>query len=742
MKPPQVSVIIVNYKSTQVLLNCLNSIRKSKPKTSYEIIIIDNDKKSNRAKLTQKFKNINYHKNRSNQGFGAANNLGSRLARGKYLFFLNPDTLIQSKTIDTLAKYLSSHKQTAVAAPLLLGPDHQPYPLQGTQKLTPTRAIFAFSVLNKLFPQNPISRNFWLKDTNRSQPHQVAVVPGSAFMIKKSVFEQIGAFDENYFLYFEESDLCLRVGDSGYKLSIIPQAKVVHTWAHSTKKENQNSINRHFNSSRYYYFKKNFGSLHSLLVNAILGFSKQHLIFSLIIAIAAFARFYRLDQLMPFIGDFGTDFIAARNMLQTGQIPLLGIPSSVPRFHQGPLYVWFLGLALGLGNLDPLFPGLMAASFGLLAVGVLFLALQKHQNFAVAALASLILATSPLAIIHSRMPYHTNAIPLFSALYLYSLFHLSKTNRGAFLAALSFSLLFQLELVAAPLFLLIPAVYYLKKSLPSRQQTVQIISGLALGLLPLIIYDLTHKFAQLGTFAIWIAYRIVSFTGILPEHTTSTFKLSSVLQISLGYAQRFFSWQYSRPTQLILITSFILLFYFRKRLAPPAKIIIFWLSLSLGSYLILGNASEAYFPILFVPAATLVACLINQLPRAAQILSTTGLILLSGFNLTQTIQHDYYLQTPAGSRQNPFSTYGPPISDLYLASRLITNLKAPVRIFTADPGSHHPTHLDNYRYLITYYQGTLDPNGFPVWISHRPTATKPLDLKLIQVGTISLGLPF
>ena len=231
-----VSIIIVNYHVQEELLECLTSIVSSKSKKTYEIIVVDNDEeKSIHADLKKKFPKVIYVSN-ENKGFGQASNVGSRHAKGEYLFFLNPDTEVLPHAIDNLVSFFEKKKDAGVISPLLLDKNKKTYQ-QGALELTPLRGVFALSFINKLFPNNPVSNKYFLKDWNKKQTREVEVVPGTAFMMKKSLFEKLGKFDEKFFLYFEEFDLCKRVKKLGLKLFIYPEAKVIHHWGVSTKKK-------------------------------------------------------------------------------------------------------------------------------------------------------------------------------------------------------------------------------------------------------------------------------------------------------------------------------------------------------------------------------------------------------------------------------------------------------------------------------------------------------------------------
>jgi len=266
---PTVSIIIVHYNVKKELFACLNSIYASKPHTSFEIIVVDNDEKKNIKKdLLKQFPEVIYLEN-NNTGWGGGINAGIPAARGEYLYLLNPDTEVEMKTIDLVVQFAREHQDSGIVASLLTDQNHNPYVLQGSQELTPGKAIIVYSFLDELFPNNRVSSRFFYKDSNRSIPFQVEIATLTAALIRTKLFKKVGMFDEKYFLYFEEYDLGRRVNKLGLKNYILSDSRVMHIWGASTKKTSQPS--QYLLKSRDYYFRKHFGSLSAFLVRTFLA---------------------------------------------------------------------------------------------------------------------------------------------------------------------------------------------------------------------------------------------------------------------------------------------------------------------------------------------------------------------------------------------------------------------------------------------------------------------------------------
>jgi GT2 family glycosyltransferase len=288
-----VSIIIVHYHADEELYSTLNSIQKNKPQTPFEIIVVDNDEKIRiKNELKEKFPQIKYIKGPS-LGFGAGNNLGAKHAKGEYMFFLNPDTRIFPGTVDALVTFLENQTNIGIVAPQLLHPDKTPFEQQGCILLTPLRGIIVLSFINKVFPDNPVSKAYWQTGWDKTKLKQVDVAPGTAFMIVKKLYEEMHGFDENFFLYFEEFDLCKRIREKGYKIFISPKAKIIHLWGKGGTAATTN-INTIYKQSRMYYFKKHYGIFNMLLVEAFARFGKKQFLFLIVLTFVIIALFTHL----------------------------------------------------------------------------------------------------------------------------------------------------------------------------------------------------------------------------------------------------------------------------------------------------------------------------------------------------------------------------------------------------------------------------------------------------------------
>jgi GT2 family glycosyltransferase len=233
----QLSIIIVNYKADKYLKDCLESIDKQ---DFLETIVVDN--------------------NKINRGYGAGCNLGAKKAKGKYLLFLNPDTIVLPGTLKKMVDFMNKNEKVAILGPRIYKNLKKEKQLSYCHFPNPLTALFVFSPIKSLWPNNPLWQKYIYSDSLETKKEfEVEAVSGAALLIRSVIFQKVGGFDENFFLYFEENDLCRRVQKDGGKIIFYPQGEIIHLGGKSFQ-DSKLSITD-FQKSRYYFFKKYFGVL-------------------------------------------------------------------------------------------------------------------------------------------------------------------------------------------------------------------------------------------------------------------------------------------------------------------------------------------------------------------------------------------------------------------------------------------------------------------------------------------------
>jgi GT2 family glycosyltransferase len=223
-----ISVVIVNYKMKKLIKNCVQWIKDAKWEIPFEIIVVDNDSQENAEEYLKKFHpEIRYIQNAVNVGMGGGTNVGIRAAKGDYVLVMNPDIFVFPGTIEKLYNYLETNEQVGIVAPQLLNPDasiqYSCYAWHGP--LTPA---YRRTFLGKLpWAKKDLAR-FLMTDWDHQNTREVDWIQGSCWLVPKKVFNEIGMFDDRFFMYFEDTDFCRRVWQSGRKVVYFPDAQVVH----------------------------------------------------------------------------------------------------------------------------------------------------------------------------------------------------------------------------------------------------------------------------------------------------------------------------------------------------------------------------------------------------------------------------------------------------------------------------------------------------------------------------------
>ncbi|MBS4014676.1 MAG: glycosyltransferase family 2 protein [Bacteroidetes bacterium] len=254
------SVIIINYKTPDLLLRCINSIKLPKSIPN-EIIVIDNASNDDSKQIvTNQFPNIIWIQNPINEGFGRANNIGVSIAKGEYLLLLNSDMILQENTILCCLQEVKKHPQIGVLGCKLLNED-------GSFQ----KSMFSVASFRKLIDQNLIF-NYFLPLKKEKED----AVMGSFMMIPKKVFQEVGGFDPDFFMYSEELELCHRISKAGYKIYYFDKATAIHKHGGSISNKSWGNKQRYLSNALLFYKVRGlFGYLlyHKLFIgNAVTNF--------------------------------------------------------------------------------------------------------------------------------------------------------------------------------------------------------------------------------------------------------------------------------------------------------------------------------------------------------------------------------------------------------------------------------------------------------------------------------------
>lgn len=248
-----VSVIAVTYNSRADIASCIDAIHQHTREVSYEIVVVDNASRDGSAQLVrERYADVQLIARTVNIGLSGAINEGVAAASGRYIMVLNPDARLRDDVLSALAASLRQDADIGVIAPKILNDDGS---LQLSCRAFPSHAtaIFSrYSLATRLFPGNRYSRGYLMSDFEHDATRDVDWVSGAAMMFPRVVFDQLGGWDAEFFMFNEDVDFCRRVHDAGLRVVYEPSVAVYHRIGVSKRAPARIIVERHKSMWRYY----------------------------------------------------------------------------------------------------------------------------------------------------------------------------------------------------------------------------------------------------------------------------------------------------------------------------------------------------------------------------------------------------------------------------------------------------------------------------------------------------------
>lgn len=282
----KVSVIIVNYNVKYFIEVCLHSVFRAAQGMDVEVIVVDNNSKDDScAMIKAKYPEVILIENKSNAGFSKANNQGVAIAKGEYILFVNPDTVMPEDFLQELTGYMDAHPEAGSIGPRLIDGKGQYAPDGKKSFPSLSVAIFKTTGINKIFSKSPYFNKYYAVHVGEHEVAPVDMLSGCCMLVRHSVIKEIGgAFDEAYFMYCEDFDLSYRITKAGYKNIYYPKTNLIHYKGESTRKATISHV-RIFNDALSIFVKKHYSATNArlfiLLINigivlrAVLSVVKQ-----------------------------------------------------------------------------------------------------------------------------------------------------------------------------------------------------------------------------------------------------------------------------------------------------------------------------------------------------------------------------------------------------------------------------------------------------------------------------------
>ncbi len=281
------SVVIVSWNVRELLSACLDSCLKptDSAKLNLELIVVDSASSDGTgAFIAEHYPQVKLLAQDRNVGFTAGNNIGLRIASGRHVLLLNPDTLVLGDALSQMVAYLDAHLTTGAIGPQTRNPDGS---IQSTRRRFPTvmTGVFESSWLQRFAPRRLLAR-YYATDIADDVTAEVDWVQGSALMVRREVYLQVGGLDEAFMMFSEEMDWCKRIKAAGWGVSYLGNAHIIHYGGQSTE---QVTTRKHvlFQQSKLHYFRKHHGRLAAefLRLFLLLSYAQQWLMESLKAAI-------------------------------------------------------------------------------------------------------------------------------------------------------------------------------------------------------------------------------------------------------------------------------------------------------------------------------------------------------------------------------------------------------------------------------------------------------------------------
>jgi O-antigen biosynthesis protein len=266
----QVSIIIVNYNVKYFLEQCLYSLYKSLQNIAAEVIVVDNKSSDGSIPyLKDRFPEIIFIENSRNEGFSRACNIGAEVAKGDYILFLNPDTILPEDCITKCIQFLETHDDAGALGVRMI--DGQGRFLKESKRSfpSPLTSLFKLFGLSRIFPTSKTFAKYHLGHLDELKTNEVDVLAGAFMMIKKEVIQHVGLFDEQFFMYGEDIDLSYRIQQAGYKNYYFAGTTIIHFKGESTRRGSLNYVRMFYNAMRI-FVNKHYGGARAGIFNFLI----------------------------------------------------------------------------------------------------------------------------------------------------------------------------------------------------------------------------------------------------------------------------------------------------------------------------------------------------------------------------------------------------------------------------------------------------------------------------------------
>ncbi len=264
------AIVIISFNVRKLLQECLASVYQQTRHTRMEIWVIDNQSHDDSvAMLKEKFPQVHLIENPANAGFTRANNQVIPQCRSDLILLLNPDTVIRDGALDKIVQFMDEHPEVGVAGGRVENEDGSLQLACRRSLPTPKVAFYRLTGLSRLFPRSKVMAQYNLTYLDPDQPHEVDAVSGAFLLIRRQVVDQIGLLDENFWIFGEDIDWCIRAKRAGWKVMFYPQARILHYKGIGCS-TNSRKTTYEFYRAMVLFHRKHFAQDHSAITNFLI----------------------------------------------------------------------------------------------------------------------------------------------------------------------------------------------------------------------------------------------------------------------------------------------------------------------------------------------------------------------------------------------------------------------------------------------------------------------------------------
>ncbi|NQX66712.1 glycosyltransferase family 2 protein [Paenibacillus alba] len=263
------SIIVLNYKTRDLTLACIQSVFSSSTSYNFEIILIDNASNDGIIQaINEQYPQVVTIANTDNVGFSKANNQGIQVAKGRYVLLLNSDTIVQPDTLDTMVHFMDENPSVGASGCKIVLPDGSLDKACKRGFPTPSASFYYAFGFSKLFPKKPRFNQYQLGYLNPDDEYPIDSLVGAFMLIRREAIEQVGMLDEEFFMYGEDIDWCYRIKQAGWVNYYYPRTHIVHYKGASSRRKPFKIIYE-FHRAMILFHNKHYRHKYSWLTNAI-----------------------------------------------------------------------------------------------------------------------------------------------------------------------------------------------------------------------------------------------------------------------------------------------------------------------------------------------------------------------------------------------------------------------------------------------------------------------------------------